>query len=230
MRAKRHHERINTMNGVPISTSGSGQRWPGRLLRFAALVLITLVIGHDLTFLAANGLDGLGPALARSGHGAYWPFSWLVALGGVVTLGGLAVHRLLGLQRAVGAAARGASVGYGRELLRLWPRVALAALVVFVAQEGAEHYLMHAGHVLQLADFVSGGYAGMLPAFVAASLLVAGIAALFGRTIAALEAAVSGGAALARRLVRSATLPRRDILVRLRPSLATPDIGRAPPV
>ena len=202
-------------------------------LSVTILAAAVLVLGHDLTFLAANGFDGLSAALARSGHGAYWPFTWLVAVAGLVTLAAVALiraGRLLRVLRAGGAAAPMPRLrAYAADVLRLWPRLALLALLVFVAQEAAEQYLMHAGHVLGIADFVTGPYAAALPAFTAVALLVASIAALFRRTIVALEEA-------ARRVVMTVRRPARRIfsplplLVRLRPSLAMPDIGRAPPL
>lgn len=239
MRAKRHHGRINSMKSMTDRQPGAPARAPRRtVIRFAILVLAVLVLGHDLTFLASSGLDGLGVALARSGHGAYWPFTWLVAAAAVATLGLLGVLRATRLLRTLRGDRAGGPAGrtlpglraYAAELLRLWPRIALLALLVFVAQEASEHYLMHGGHVLSVTDFISGTYAATLPAFVAASLLVASIAALFVRTIAALEDAVRIASASMPRPARRAFVPMLPVFARLRTSLATPDIGRVPPL
>ena len=204
-------------------------------LRVAMLVLAVLVLGHDLTYLAASGLDGLGIALARSGHGAYWPFTWLVALAGVVALVAIGAARLVALLRRLPAdrvadTVRPALRAYGRELLRTWPRIALIALLVFVSQEATEHFVMHGGHVLQPADFISGAYAAALPAFAAASLLVASVAALFARTIEALEDAVRAARCTIPRAVARSAWPAAPDFARIGGSLSTPDIGRGPPL
>ncbi|MEO8510923.1 MAG: hypothetical protein ABI534_06735 [Chloroflexota bacterium] len=201
-------------------------------LSVAILAATVLVVGHDLTFLAANGFDGLGVALARSGHGAYWPFTWLVAVAGLATLAAIAALRAARLLRAVRAGGAPAPLpglrAYGSDVLRLWPRLALLALLVFVAQEAAEHYLMHGGHVLGVGDFVSGAYAAALPAFAGVALLVAGLAALFRRTIDALEEAIRSARVTVRRPATRIFAPSPRF-VWLRSSLAMPDIGRAPP-
>jgi hypothetical protein len=235
-RAKRHHVRIKTMNHATAQRPTRHAGWAGvtRAARFATLVLLVLVVGHDLTYLAASGLDGLGIALARSGHGAYWPFTWLVAVAGVMTLIALAAIRAVSLLRRmpgnrVLAVARSGIRSWSAELLRIWPRLALVALLVFVAQEWTEHFVVHGGHVLRPTDFVTGVYAATLPAFAIASLLVAGVSALFRHAIRALEEAVQRVAILPR---PGAALPAPVVprLARIRPSLATPDIGRAPPI
>lgn len=236
MRAKRHHGRINTMKRTtqrrPAARAGASR---GAGLVIAIMAAAVLVVGHDLTFLTANGFDGLGVALAQSGHAAYWPFTWLVAVAGAATLAGIAAVRAATLLRSLRAGGEPRPVllrlrAYGREVLRLWPRLALLALLVFVAQELAEHYVIHAGHILGIGDFVSGAYAATLPAFAAASLLVACICALFGGTIAALEEAVRAALAAVQRPARRIFAPPARAFVWLRSSLAIPNIGRAPPL
>jgi hypothetical protein len=223
-------ERVTAQSATPPA----GRTGVSGAVRFASLALLVLVLGHDLTYLAASGLDGLGIALTRSGHGAYWPFTWLVAVAGVMTLIALAATRAVSLLRRmpgnrVLAVARSGIRSWSAELLRTWPRLALVALLIFVAQEGTEHFVMHGGHVLRPTDFVTGTYAATLPAFAIASLLVAGVSALFRRAIRALEEAVQRVAILPR---PGAALPAPVVprLARIRSSLATPDIGRAPPI
>ncbi len=151
-----------------------------------------------------------------------------------MTLIALAATRAVSLLRRmpgnrVLAVARSGIRSWSAELLRTWPRLALVALLIFVAQEGTEHFVMHGGHVLRPTDFVTGTYAATLPAFAIASLLVAGVSALFRRAIRALEEAVQRVAILPR---PRAALPAPVVprLARIRSSLATPDIGRAPPI
>jgi hypothetical protein len=223
-------ERVTAQSPTPPA----GRTGVSGAVRFASLALLVLVLGHDLTYLAASGFDGLGIALTRSGHGAYWPFTWLVAVAGVMTLIALAATRAVSLLRRmpgnrVLAVARSGIRSWSAELLRTWPRLALVALLIFVAQEGTEHFVVHGGHVLRPTDFVTGVYAATLPAFAIASLLVAGVSALFRRAIRALEEAVQRVAILPR---PGAALPAPVVprLARIRSSLATPDIGRAPPI
>ena len=223
-------ERVTAQSATPPA----GRTGVSGAVRFASLALLVLVLGHDLTYLAASGFDGLGIALTRSGHGAYWPFTWLVAVAGVMTLIALAATRAVSLLRRmpgnrVLAVARSGIRSWSAELLRTWPRLALVALLIFVAQEGTEHFVVHGGHVLRPTDFVTGVYAATLPAFAIASLLVAGVSPLFRRAIRALEEAVQRVAILPR---PGAALPAPVVprLARIRSSLATPDIGRAPPI
>jgi hypothetical protein len=138
--------------------------------------------------------------------------------------------RLLRRLDHAGRPLKAAASPYLREAMRLWPRLALAAMLIFVAQEYAEHYLSHHGHVLAASQFWSGEYAFTLPAFSLVALLVSGVAALFVRTLAILDAAVRHAAArILRRPRRSLRPAWREWRPRLLRTLATPDLGRAPP-
>ncbi len=224
----RSMEPMRRTSPMPRFAAGSN---PGSL-QFAALALVVLVVGHDLTFLSFNGLDGLGIALRQTGHDAYWPFTWLVAVLGVVALATIAVTRAARLLRSLNSVTPG-SFGevepYARRFFRLWPRLAVVALAAFLLQEGVEHYVAHAGHLIGLREIVVGEYAAALPAFAFASGLVAAVASLFGHAIEVLEAAVRRAAHRPRRALRGLPHPSQPLLVRIRTSLATPDLGRAPP-
>jgi hypothetical protein len=200
--------------------------------RTAVLILAVLVLGHDLTFLAENSLDGLAVALDVSGHGAYWSYTWLGAAGSVALLGTLGAIRGVRLLRLLrGGATPGPSLAglraYGRRVAWLTPRLALVAFAAFVAQESAEQLIVRP-HQLALGDFVSGAYAGALPTFVFAALLVSALSSLLTGALDALEAAVR---ALARRPRPARPLPSRaPVTLRRTRGRRAPDLGRAPPL
>lgn len=201
-------------------------------LRRAVLVAVVLLIGHDLVYTVAYG--AAAEAMRRvSGHEAYWSWTWLLVLLATVGLIAVSIASALRLLRRIEHADRPRRVAispYLREVLRMWPRLALAALLIFVIQEFAEHYITHGGHVLGVQSFWAGEYGFTIPAFALVGLLVSAVAALFVRTLVVLQAAVLHAAVRRRRAPRSV---RRSIWRDWRPrvlgTLATPDLGRAPP-
>jgi hypothetical protein len=202
------------------------------MFRRAVPVAVVAVLGHDLVYVAAYGA-GAEAARRASGHEPYWTWTWLVVLLATAGLVAVSIAAALGLLRRLDRTdlpRRIALSPYLREVLRLWPRLALAALLVFVVQESVEHYVAHGGHVPGMQLLWSGEYAFTLPSFGLAALLVSAVAALFMRTLAILDAAVRRAAARPLRPPRRGPRPAwRDPRPRLLGTLATPDLGRAPP-
>jgi hypothetical protein len=207
-------------------------RVPNTLVRAVAVAAVA-VLGHDLAYSVAYG-PGAEAARRASGHEPYWAWTWLAVLAGVVALVAAAAFTMLQLQRRLqrGERPRGIHVTpYLRELLSLWPRLALAALVVFALQENVEHFVAHGGHVVGWQLLWSPEFLVAVPSFGLAALLVGAVAALFVSTIAVLREAVRRAGARPSRAPRSVRRPvGRDPRPSWRGTLAAPDLGRAPPV
>ena len=174
------------------------------------------------------------PGIRRaSGHDPYWTLTWLAVLLATAGLVGISIAGAVRLLRRLERADRPRQAGispYLREVLRLWPRLALMAMLVFVLQEYAEHYFSHGGHALGMHVFWSGEYALTIPSFALVSLLVSAVAGMFVRTLAVLDAAARrAGVRLLRPPRRTPRPAWRDPRPGMLGTLATPDLGRAPP-
>ena len=203
-------------------------------LPFIVLALAVLLVGHQLVYLATYGRRGIERALASVGHDGYW-----LMIGGVVSLA-LVVGLYLSLRRWLtlrtqlrelgGSERRRTNIDWAlcrAMVIRLIPRLALTALVIFFVQENLEHYLHHAGHVPGLGALVGPDYVATLPIFLAVSVVVATVAALLRLGLAALERLVAGSAP--RRPDRDIPRPAGRYLPLHPCSRSTPDLGRAPP-
>jgi hypothetical protein len=203
-----------------------------RLLRSLVAVAAIVVVGHDLVYTAAYG-PAASAAREATGHGPYWAWTWAAVVVGAAILLAAGIRAAVGLARR--AAAERARPDwqlspYVRGVLRLWPRLAIAALVVFGVQENLEHFATHGSHLIGWQVLWSGEYALTLPSFGLVSLLVAALVALFTRTLAVLEAAIRAAQPQWSRAPRSAARPPIADVVRSGwGTLATPDLGRAPP-
>ena len=208
-----------------------------RRLRFAALVTVGALLGHDAVFAAQYGLgEQRTAALAATAHD-YWPvFAVLALLVGGLGLAAAALllvrlHRALQGLPAVRPPA--GTPSYAGELLRLWPRLFLAVTLAFTLQENVEHLVTGLGLPgLWVLSWPS--YPLALPVLAAVTFLLAAAGAwLRWRTDV-----------LAGRLAAARTSARRRADVRLAPAgrwrlvaaalaharnLARPDAGRAPP-
>jgi hypothetical protein len=213
------------------------------MVRLAILALLVLVVAHDLVYAAGHGIGHLAEALGHTGHDPYWRWVGVTGILAVVGLLVAAARHWRGLRRRL-AQLRDAVPGQWltgvvvrrptrSEVALLWLRLIAIALPLFVAQENVEHYLSHAGHLPLLGVLTEREYLAALPAFGFVALLVAGAAAAVRVRLAGLERAVR----IAERwsLPRAATVlvGHRAALDLIRPrtnSLATPDLGRAPPL
>lgn len=204
-------------------------------LPFIVLALAVLLVGHQLAYLATFGWRGIERALASVGHDVYW-----LAIGSLVSLAVL-VGLFLSLRRWLTLRAQLRERGGDRRrrttidwslcratVVRLIPRLALVALVLFFVQENVEHYLHHAGHVPGLSVLVGPDYVATLPIFLGVSFVVATVAAILRLGLAALARVVDQSAQ--RRPDRDMTRPAGRHLPVHACSRSTPDLGRAPPV
>lgn len=140
------------------------------------LVAVGALLAHDAIFAAQFGLGrAREDALAATAH-AYWPaFVGLTLL--VAAVGaGWAVAGLVRLTRLLRGFPAVAAVpgGYGREVLRLWPRLFLAVTLVFLIQENLEHVV--SGHAAPgLFALSAPGYPLAIPVLVVVSGLLAAV-------------------------------------------------------
>lgn len=212
-------------------------------VRLAILALVVLLVAHDLVYAAGHGVGRVADALSASGHDPYWRLVGLAGIVGLAALVTTAARRWQGLRARLGGligavpgsdirrvVVRRPTVG---EVVRVWLWLLAIALPLFVVQENVEHYLGHAGHLPLLGVLVEPQHLAALPVFGLVALLVAVVAAGVEVRLAGLERAVRIAERWSLRrpaaiLPGSASPPTR--LLRRTNSLATPDLGRAPPL
>jgi hypothetical protein len=119
--------------------------WGGRVpLVIAALTPASLVLVHDVSFLAAYGAS-YRAVLAATGHDGRWTSTVTIVLVVSALLGTVGGARLgwlwlraRSLDRDGGSGRISNVRGYVRVLARIWPWLALLTAALFVAQENLE--------------------------------------------------------------------------------------------
>ncbi len=115
----------------------------GGWLRFAAMGLVSLVVAHNLIFLAGFGAS-YGEALLRTGHSSAWSSAVTTVLIGAVGCVLLAARQLRRLAARAGASsAPGDAAPSTRSVAGRWVRLGLRLTVLtaaaFAVQENVEH-------------------------------------------------------------------------------------------
>jgi hypothetical protein len=199
-----------------------------------ALSLITLVLGHQLVYLATFGAQ-TGAELALTGHDLRWSLTVLSAALLALGLAGIALRELFRLSHQARSAAglaidsRISGIRHlARDLFALWVPTFLMAVFMFVLLENGER--LAAGLPAPgLAVLGATTFHDPLLIFESLSGLVALVAALYRWRRDVLVARIR---ALARRWPRSraafALAPDETIVPPSRSSLRPP--GRAPPL
>ncbi len=157
---------------------GRGAAWIAR----AIVVVVTLALAHDLTFLARYG-SIYGEALAHAGHGPTWTNAVLVSIGlgtGLVVTAAVQLWRLRTAARAftTGGIAMSSVRGLGRSGAGLAARLAAVVAVLLTVQENIERAAMG----IRAADpaiLVSAEYSGAVAIVSAVALAVGFVVALF---------------------------------------------------
>jgi hypothetical protein len=110
----------------------------------AALAPASLVLVHNLTFLAAYGSQ-FQAVLRATGHDGRWTATVMVVVVVSALLAGVGLARLgwlwlqaRSLERVHGHRPKTDFPGYLRILARLWPWLAFVTAVLFVGQENLE--------------------------------------------------------------------------------------------
>jgi hypothetical protein len=226
---------------MTLTTSARIARLAART-RFVLLALVSLFLGHDAVYVAEHGIGpGFASAMTDLGHGVYWgPFTSAAAAAAIaLSVGsGFALVRLhVRLARTAPFMLQGPDpVGpsaYRQELAAIWPRLAIAVVALFVAQENVEAVLAH-GVVPGIDVLFGGGLPLALPVLVLVSFAVAAVGALVRWRIGVLAARLRAKAPPARAALRASTPAREwagiDAAAPHRWILDRRDAGRAPPV
>jgi hypothetical protein len=203
----------------------------GGWVRIAAMGLVSLVVAHDLVFLAGFG-PSYGAALLRTGHSTAWSSAVITVLIGAVGCVLLAARQLRRLAAQAGASTAAGDYGPSmRTVAGRWVRLSLRLTALtaaaFVVQENAEH--LASGEALPgLGTLGSVEYPNAIWIIALVAFAVGLVGALFGWRFERLVARI--------RAVRPARRPpaasrRAPLDVDRRPLtlLGSGIAGRAPP-
>lgn len=180
------------------------------------MVLATVVLGHELTYLLAHGPSGYGAAMDEAGHGRYW-LTYALVVGAIGTaLTAVVAMQLIRLQRlAAGLTpdARGVDNVGPIQFLRLmgclWLKTGTSAALVYLVQENLES--VTAGLPLPGLAVFAGDHVIALPLIVLVGLAVAAIGSLVawrrGALLRRLREAAAGLRRRAPRFARDSGIP-----------------------
>jgi hypothetical protein len=227
-------------------------RWIARRAGIVAMVLVTLVLAHDLSYIASYGA-AYSEAMFRTGHDDRWTAAVIgvSALGlGLVLAAVRRIGRLTQLARVVAAPRSRAErrlggdadgpeawspsstvATFARHLVRIWPRVAVGGAILFVLQENIER--VAGGEPVPGLDVLgSATHPYPIPVLLAVSLAVAAVGALFRSRIAELRTLIARAERTWRRSAHAAPSrpldferPAQSILGRRRAVRAPPAIA-----
>ncbi len=197
----------------------------------AVVVVVSLALAHDLTFLARYG-SVYGEALVHAGHGPTWTNAVLVSLAlgtGLVVAAAVQLWRLSAAARAIRTGR--IAMSSVRELVRSWAGLAtqLAAVVavLLTVQENIERAAMGI-RTVDPAILVSAEYSGALAIVGVVAIAVGFVLAMFRWRRDALLARIRA-ALTARPRPLAAHVPMRRSAAR-RESILGRSLGlRAPP-
>jgi hypothetical protein len=201
----------------------------------AALGPVSLVLSHNLSFLAAYG-DGTEAALLATGHDARWTSAVEAVIALSVLLGMLGLARLLALlwtarslERASGTSATVSWRGLARSVLALWAWLLVVTAAWFLVQENVERLSIGEG-LAGFGPLVEHGLWGPLLIIPAVTAIVALVGGLFRWGVAALRARIAAAVA-ARSRRRPGRFGRPASVDRCHPNVLARNLAlRAPPV
>ena len=217
--------------------SAAMKRRPGRTpLVIAALAPASLVLVHDLSFLAAYGAQ-FQAVLRATGHDGRWTSTVTVVTAVSAFLGVVGLARLASLwlqarrlEHSAGQPPTADVHGYLRILVRIWPWLALVAAVLFLGRENLEQAARGAP-LPGLEPLLTGP--GIPPFLVLASVtfVLSALGALLVWGHATLAAKIAAARRTSRpRPARRASRPPADPTWAISPVLALNLGRRAPPV
>jgi len=206
----------------------------GFTVRAAVTALASLVLAHNLIFIAGYG-SRFGAALAHTGHDHGWTVAALTSIGLAVSMLAIALRRLQQLRRT----ARGAGAmrlptepglrAFASRWLAWWIALTLVTALLFVLQENLEQ--AHIRTALPgLAVLASDAYPNAIAIILAVALGISLVAALLGWRSAVLIARIEALRPTARSGAAQ-SLPGSDPLDRRQGSILGRRLaGRAPPL
>lgn len=194
------------------------------------MVLVTVVLGHELTYLLAHGPSGYDVAMGEAGHERYWS-TFVFAVGAIAAALIVVVAAQLIRLRRLATGLDDPGNASPRQFLglvgRLWLRNGSGAAAVYLVQENVES--VTAGHYLPGLAVFANDHLIALPLILLVALAVAVIGALVAwRRDALLRRLRTAAPGLRRRAPRFA----RDSGISDAPSLHVGEANgvRAPPV
>jgi hypothetical protein len=206
----------------------------GFIVRAAVTALASLVLAHNLIFIAGYG-SRFGAAMARTGHDHGWT---LAAATGIFLAGsmlGTAVGRLLQLRRAAhraGAVSLPTEPGlrvFAIRWLAWWIALTAITAVLFVLEENFE--LSRVGASLPgIGVLTSAAYPNAIAIIVAVALGISLVAALLGWRASVLTARIEAAGSPLRTSAAPALHPRGPVDLRQGSLLGRRLAGRAPPL
>lgn len=214
---------------VPIMTGRTGFT-----VRAAVTALASLVLAHNLIFIAGYG-SRFGAALAYTGHDHGWTVAALTSIGLAASLLAVALRRLQQLRRtARGAGAIRLSTepglrAFASRWLAWWIALTLVTALLFVLQENLEH--AHIATALPgLAVLASDAYPNAIAIILAVALGISLVAALLGWRSAVLAARIEAMGPGARTGAAQSVRRPKPVDRRQGSILGRRLAGRAPPL
>jgi uncharacterized membrane protein YhaH (DUF805 family) len=166
----------------------------GFTIRAAVTALASLVLAHNLIFIAGYG-SRFPAVMAQTGHDHGWTVAALTSIGLSVSLLAVALRRLQELRRtARGTGAMRLPIepglrAFASRWLAWWIALTLVTFVLFVIQENLEH--AHIGTAMPgLAVLASDAYPNAIAIILAVALGISLVAALLGWRSAVLIARI----------------------------------------
>jgi hypothetical protein len=205
----------------------------GFTVRVAVTALASLVLAHNLIFIAGYG-SRFGAALAHTGHDHGWTVAALTSIGLAVSLLAVALTRLQQLRRtarSAGAMRLPTEPGlraFASGWLAWWIALTLVTGMLFVVQENLEHASIRTA-LPGLAVLASDAYPNAIAIILAVALGISLVAALLGWRSAVLTARIEAMGA-SPRSVDAQSVGRPDQVDRRQGSILGRRLaGRAPP-
>lgn len=206
----------------------------GFTVRAAVTALASLVLAHNLIFIAGYG-SRFGAALAQSGHDHGWTLAALTSIGLAVSLLAVALWRLQQLRRA----ARGAGAmrlptepglrAFANRWLGWWVALTLVTALLFVLQENVEHARI--GTTLPGLEVLwSATYPSAIAIILAVALGISLVAALLGWRSSVLIARIEAARPKTSGTAGPSLSPTEPIDRRQGSILGRRLAGRAPPL
>ena len=206
----------------------------GCMVRATVTALASLVLGHNLIFIAGYG-SRFPAVLAHTGHDHGWTVAALTSIGLALSLLVIAMRRLQQLRRMArdARASRLASEpglrAFGRRWLGWWMALTLVTAVLFVLQENIEHARI--GSALPGLEVLwSTAYPSAIAIIVAVALGISLVAALLGWRSSVLIARIEAARPKASRAATPSLPPTEPIDRRKGSILGRRLAGRAPPL
>jgi hypothetical protein len=206
----------------------------GFMVRGAVTALASLVLAHNLIFIAGFG-SRFGAVMAHTGHDHGWTVAALTSIGLAVSLLAVALRRLQQLRRtALGSGAMRLPTepglrAFASRWLGWWVALTLVTAVLFVLQENLEHARIGAS-LPGLEVLWSTAYPSAIAIILAVAFSISLVAALLGWRSSVLVARIAAARPNTSCAATPPLLPTEPVDRREGSILGRRLAGRAPPL